>query len=123
MTIKDSENVKTDSENSLYPIFNKVNKYFEEINGNTYLMLVPTNESTEIIKELWSKIRDLIRTIAKNLDDCDEKFMKIKFNSDDESPPFKTIEISKMIIVVRAIFLENNKYYPQVFFDKCLYKL
>ena len=123
MTIKDSENVKTDRENSLYPIFNKVNEYFEEINGNKYLMLVPTNESTEIIKELWSKIRDLIRTIAKNLDDCDEKFMKIKFNSDDESPPFKTIEISKMIIVVRAIFLENNKYYPQVFFDKCLYKL
>ena len=123
MTIKDSENVKTDSENSLYPIFNKVNEYFEEINGNKYLMLVPTNESTEIIKELWSKIRDLIRTIAKNLDDCDEKFMKIKFTSDDESPPFKTIEISKMIIVARAIFLENNKYYPQVFFDKCLYKL
>ena len=86
-------------------------------------MLVPTNESTEIIKELWSKIRDLIRTIAKTLDDCDEKFMKIKFNSHDESPPIKTTEISKMIIVVRAIFFENNKYYPQVFFDKCLYKL
>ena len=24
-----------------------------------------------------------------------------------------------MKIVVRAIFLENNKYYPQVFLDEC----
>ena len=42
--------------------------------------------------------------------------MKIKFNSDYELPLNKTIEIISMIIVVRAIFLENNKYYPQVSF-------
>ena len=29
----------------------KVNEYFEEINKNKYLMLVPTNESKEIIKK------------------------------------------------------------------------
>ena len=49
--------------------------------------------------------------------------MKIKFNSDDELPLNKTIEILSMTIVVRAIFLENNKYYPQVFLDECLYKI
>ena len=27
-----------------------------------------------------------------------------------------------MVIVVRAIFYENNKYYPQVFLDECLYE-
>ena len=41
--------------------------------------------------------------------------MKIKFNSDDELPPNKRIEIPSMIIVVRADFHENNKYCPQVF--------
>ena len=41
--------------------------------------------------------------------------MKIKFNSDNELPLNKTIEIPSMTIVVRTIFLENNKYYPQVF--------
>ena len=48
----------------LYLTFNKVNRYFEEINGNKYLTLVPANESKEKIKkygELWLKIRDLIR--------------------------------------------------------------
>ena len=37
--------------------------------------------------------------------------MKIKFSSDDEVPLNKTIEIPSMTVVVRAIFLENNKYY------------
>ena len=49
--------------------------------------------------------------------------MKIKFNSDDVLPLNITIEISTIIIVVRAAFHENNKYYPQVFLDECLYKL
>ena len=49
--------------------------------------------------------------------------MKIKFNSDDELPLNKTIEIPIIAIVARAVFHENNKYYPQVFLDKCLYEL
>ena len=81
--IKDSKCVKIYSVNPLYLIFSKVNGYFEEINKNKYLTLVPTNESKEKIKqheELWSQIRDLIRSITKNADDYDEKYMKIKFN-------------------------------------------
>ena len=56
-------------------------------------------------EELWSKIRDLIRIITKNSDDCYKKYMKFKFNSDDMLSPNKTIEILSMIIVVRAFFL------------------
>ena len=90
------------------------------------MTLVPTNESKEKIKkyeEPWSKIRDFIRSITKNSDDYDEKYIKIKFNSDDKLSLNKMIEIPSMIIVVRASFLENNKFYPQVFLDECLYKL
>ena len=49
--------------------------------------------------------------------------MKIKFNSDDELVLNKMIEIPSMIIVVRAAFYENNKYYPQVSLDECQYKI
>ena len=48
LTIKDSKYLKINSVNPLYLIFNKVNGYFEEINKDKYLMLVPTNESKEI---------------------------------------------------------------------------
>ena len=65
--------------------------------------------------ELWSTIRGLIRSITKNSDDYDEKYMKIKFNSGDELSLNKTIEIPIMTIVIRAVFHGNNKYYPQVF--------
>ena len=61
-------------------------------------------------------------SITKNSDDYDEQYMKIKFNSDDELPLNKTIEIPIMIIVVRDSFHENKKYYSQVFLDECLYK-
>ena len=74
-------------------------------------------------EELLSKIRDLIRLITKNSDHYDEKYMKIKFSSDDELLLNKTKEILSMIIVIRTVFHENNKYYPQVFLDECLYEL
>ena len=47
-TIKDSKYVKVNSVNPLYLILSKVNGYFEEINKNKYLTLVPTNESKEL---------------------------------------------------------------------------
>ena len=61
--------------------------------------------------------------MTKNSDDCDEKYMNIKSNSDDELPLNKTIEIASLTIVVTAIFLENNKYCLQGFLDECLYKI
>ena len=59
-------------------------------------------------KELWSKIRYLIRIITKSSDNYEEKYMKIKFYSNDELSLNKMIEIPSMTIVVRAVFDENN---------------
>ena len=90
-----------------------MNGYFKEINGNIYLTLVPTNKSKEKIEKcekLCSKTRELIMSTTKNSNDYDEKYIKIKFNSDNELPQNKTIEIPSMIIVVRAVFYEISKY-------------
>ena len=43
-----------------------------------------------------------------------KKYKKIKFNSDDELPLNKTVEIHKATIVVRVV-RKNNKYYYQNF--------
>ena len=51
-------------------------------------------------KKLPIKIRDLIRLITKNLDHYDKEYMRINFNSDDNLPLNKIIEIPIMTIVV-----------------------
>ena len=61
--------------------------------------------------------------MIKNSDDYNGKYMKIKFNSDSKLPLNKMIEVPSMIIDVRAVFHGNNKYYPEVLLDECLYKL
>ena len=89
MTVKNLRYIKIKSVNLLYLIINKVSGYFEESNGNKYLTLAPTDESKDILKtyeELWNKARGLIRSISNNSDNYDEKYMEIKFNSDDDLP-------------------------------------
>ena len=66
-----------------------------------------------------------MRSITKNFDDYDydEKNIKIKFDSDNELPLNKTLEFPAIAIVVRVVFLQNNKYYLQILLDECLFKI
>ena len=55
-------------------------------------------KKTKRYKKLCSQNRDLMRSITKNSDNYDEKYMKIKFNWDNELPLNRTIEIPSMSI-------------------------
>ena len=55
-------------------------------------------KKTKRYKKLCSQIRDLMRSITKNSDNYDEKYMKTKFNWDNELPLNRTIEIPSMNI-------------------------
>ena len=46
--------------------------------------------------------------------------MKIKFSSDDDLPLNKIVKLHNLTIIVRPVFEEDGKYYPQVFVDECL---
>ena len=48
------------------------------------MILIPTDESRDKLKDygkIWEKIKDVI-----NSDNYDEKYMKMKFNSDNDFP-------------------------------------
>ena len=49
--------------------------------------------------------------------------MKIKFNSDDNLPLNKPLKFHMMAIIIRSVFEEDGKRYPQVFLDDALYEL
>ena len=48
--------------------------------------------------------------------------MKIKFNFDDNSPLNEMLKLHMLTVVVRSLFEEDVKYYPQVFFKMNIQK-
>ena len=53
----------------------------------------------------------------------DKDYIKSKFNSDDNLPLNKILQLYMLTITVRFVFEEDGKYYPQVFLDECLYEV
>ena len=51
------------------------------------------------------------------------KITKIKFNSDDTLPLNKLLKFHAITIIIRSVFVEDGKLYPQVFVDDALYEL
>ena len=49
--------------------------------------------------------------------------MKIKFDADDNLPLNKPLKLRLLTIIVGCIFEEDGKFYPQLYFDHCLYGL
>ena len=73
--------------------------------------------------KLWDGIKNLIEKTNDKPGEHGTDFMKIKFNSDDNLPLNKTLKIHNLLTIVRSVFQEDNKYYPQVFLDEYLCKL
>ena len=80
-------------------------------------MLVLTDESKDTLKkyeEMLSKVKDLIRSITNNSDDYDEKYMKIKFNSDDDLPVNEMLEFCN-IMLSDLFFMKTTNISPKFF--------
>ena len=45
------------------------------------------------------------------------------FDSDDDLPLNKSINFPTVTIIVRSVFEEDGKFYPQIYLDECLHKL
>ena len=115
------------SVNPLHLRVNHANGYIEEKNGNKYLSF---DDSADEYKELLKKykgVRNGIKNKIKeiNVRDCDyeKDFMKIKFNTDDDLPLNKPLKFHTMTIIIRSVFEEDGKLYPQVFLDDAFHEV
>ena len=74
-------------------------------------------------KEVLNKYANASNGIKKKIngDDCD--YMKIKFNSDDDLSLNKLLKFHLMTVIIRCVFSEDAKLYPQLFLDDTLYGL
>ena len=74
--------------------------------------------------ELWDGIKNEIETINDGKKgEYGEDFMKIKFNTDGNLPLNKPLKLHLLTIIVRCIFEDDGKFYPQLYLDECLYEL
>ena len=49
--------------------------------------------------------------------------MKTNFNTDDHLPLNKKINFDLLAIIIRCVFEEDGKLYPQLYLDEYLYEL
>ena len=120
--------VKIFSVNPLYLLVNHASGYIEEKNGNKYLIFYDSvNEKKRLLKkyaDVWDEIKSEIKAVnGGEENDYRKDYMKIKFNSDHDLPLNKPLKFHAMIIIIRSVFEEGGKLYPQVFLDDTLYEL
>ena len=105
----------------MYLIVNHASGYTEEKNRNKYLIFDDSVNETEGLLKKYADVSDGIRNEIKATNG-DEKnnygkdYMKIKFNSNDDLPLNKPLKSHAMAIIMRSVFEEGDKLYPQGFF-------
>ena len=129
--IYETEYFKNLSENSLDLIFNNVDANIEynptEDDSETKYLVFPSTEKNretlENYTELWDEIKDEIETInGDNPVEYGKNFMKTRFESNDNLPLRKVLNIFVCIIIVRSFFQEDNNYFLQMLLYECLHK-
>ena len=122
--IDDCENIN--SVNPLYLLIDHASGYIKGKNGIKYLVFDSTDENKEVLKknnDVWNGIRDKIKEISGSECDYEKYYMKINFNSNDNLPLNKPLKFHLMTIIIRCVFSEGGKFYPQFFLEDTLHEL
>ena len=52
-----------------------------------------------------------------------KNYARIGINTDDDLPLSKPLKFSTLTIIIRYVFQDGEKLYPQIYLDECLYEL
>ena len=107
----------------IYPIhivFNNVDIYFECVNEENYLVFALIDKNLDILenyKNIWDKIKMDIKKLKGIVENIyfEKDIMKVKFDTDDDLVFNKIINAPICTIVVKAVYEDDNKFYPQIY--------
>ena len=77
-----------------------------------------TDENKELLKKYnnaFNGITDKIKEISNDECDYEKDYMEIKFNSNDDLPLNKPLNVYNMTIAVSSVFEEDGKLYRKFF--------
>ena len=95
-----------------------------EINISFLMILLMKIKSSKKYAYIWDGIKNEIKTINGGKENNYGKdYMKINFNSDDNLPLNKSLKFHAITIIIRSVFEEDGKLYPQLFLGNSLYEL
>ena len=128
MTFKEIANCNNISGvNPLYLVIDKMIGHLEKESGKGYLVLDDIDQNKEVSKkyeEVWDGIKKEIERIKGGKKIKYEKDLKkIRLESNDHLPVNKPIKLGLLTIIIRCIFSEDDKFYPQLFLDDALYDI
>ena len=90
----------------MHIIFNNINGYIEDDYASKYLTLIPVDENKRAIKmykEIWNKIKLLNESENNGSGDYDNKYLKIRFSSDNNLSLKKELEMYGVVITVLSV--------------------
>ena len=64
---------------------------------------------------IWKSIRAKIKENTDGIVQYDKNYMKIKFKSNNNLPTDNIINMHQVTIIIRSVFAQNGKFYPQLF--------
>ena len=90
----------------------------EKINGSSDKYLVIDKSNIEVIN-VFNTIKEYIedKIILSKIDGFD----KIRFSSDINLPLKTLTEFTMLTIIIKCIIKKDDKYYPEIYLDECLY--
>ena len=114
------------SVNPLYLMITKIKRHFEEVDVDKYLIIRSENDDImQKYQEVFNGIMEIIKKINNYSQPIkyDDNYMKITFNTDDNISLNKIIYFPTIAIIIRSVTQKDDKYYPQMFLDECLYQV
>ena len=114
--------------NPLYFVINRLIAYIEEIEGSSdnYLVVAKSVRNKNIISVfdmVWGFIENKINpnpNINPNIIKIKD-YGKFRFNSNIDLLLYTLIEFRSLVINVSCVIEKDNKYYPEIYLDECLY--
>ena len=106
------------SVNPLYLTNKNLLRRVEKIDGSIDRYLVIDKSNIEVIN-VFNTLRKYIED--KFILDKVNGFDKIRFSSDIDLPLDTLISFHALIIIIRCVIKKDDKYYPEIYLDECLY--
>ena len=91
---------------------------------NVWYLIIFGNENVlKIFADIWKSIRTKTEENTGSIAQYDKDYMRIKIESNDNLPTDNIVNMHQVTIIIRSVFAQNGKYYPQLFLDSGLYEL